>query len=151
MQLDGSVSSASEGIGRVRSRAELHQQLEVYLTQPERLFSAPVRAAAKESLDRAHAVANPGPLLTQQMTKLTDWLSRAEVPVPVALQSDNLTKVSVRRVAELGTFEQRSLELAPGSYIVVGTRPGYRDVRREITVTPGSAPAPVIIRCEEKI
>jgi len=82
---------------------------------------------------------------------LSEWLARAEEPVPVALQSDNLTQVSIRRVGELGTFEQRSLQLAPGSYIVVGTRPGYRDVRREITVAPGPAPAPLVIRCEEKI
>ena len=34
---------------------------------------------------------------------------------------------------------------------VVGTRPGFRDVRREITVVPGAAPAPVVIRCEDKI
>ena len=151
VQLDSTVTGASEGIARVQPRAELHQQLEVYLTQPERLFSAPVRVAAKESLQRAHAIQNPGPLLTQQMNKLSDWLAHAEVPVPIALQSDNVTKVSIRRVGELGSFESRSLELAPGSYIVLGTRPGYRDVRREITVMPGSAPAPVIIRCEEKI
>ena len=150
-QLDGTVTGASEGIARVRPRADLHQQLEVYLTQPERLFSAPVRSAAKDSLQRAHSIANPGPVLMQQMARLSEWVARAEEPVPVALQSDNLTQVSIRRVGELGTFEQRSLQLAPGSYIVVGTRTGYRDVRREITVAPGPAPAPLVIRCEEKI
>ena len=44
-----------------------------------------------------------------------------------------------------------TLELAPGSYTVVGTRPGYRDVRREINVVPGATLEPVVIRCEEKI
>lgn len=150
-QLDSTVSAATEGMARVRPRFELNQQLEIYLTQPERLFSAPVRSAAKDSLTRARSIPNPGPILLQQMSKLSDWLARAEVPVPVAFQSDNQTKVSIRRVAELGTFEQRSLELAPGSYTVVGTRPGYRDVRRELTVMPGAAQTPLVIRCEEKI
>ena len=150
VQLDNTVAAAAEGVARVRPRFELNQQLEIYLTQPERLFSAPVRSAAKDSLTRARSIPNPGPILTQQMSKLSDWLARAEVPVPVAFQSDNQTKVVIRRVAELGTFEQRSLELVPGSYTVVGTRPGYRDVRREITVLPGAAPT-LVIRCEEKI
>jgi tetratricopeptide (TPR) repeat protein len=151
VQLDNTVAAANEGLARARPRFELNQQLEIYITQPERLFSAPVRTAAKDSLARARSITNPGPVLVQQISKLTDWLARAEVPVPVAFQSDNQTKVSIRRVGELGSFEQRSMELAPGSYIVVGTRPGYRDVRREIMVKPGSAPDPLIIRCEEKI
>ena len=41
--------------------------------------------------------------------------------------------------------------LPPGNYTVVGTRPGYRDVRREINVVPGAALQPVVVRCEEKI
>jgi eukaryotic-like serine/threonine-protein kinase len=123
----------------------------LYLTQPERLFSQPVRAAARETLARANAIANPGALLKKQIATLSDWVARADVPVMVALQSDNLTQVTIYRVGELGAFAQRSLELAPGSYTVVGTRPGYRDVRRQINVAPGASPEPIVIRCEDRI
>lgn len=150
-QLDSTVASAGEGIARVKPRADLNEQLEMYLTQPERLFSVPVRNAARETLQRATAIAAAGPALQKQIATLSDWLSRADAPVHIALQSDNLTQVMIYRIGELGAFEQRSLELAPGSYTVVGTRPGYRDVRREITVVPGAIPPPVVIRCEEKI
>jgi hypothetical protein len=34
---------------------------------------------------------------------------------------------------------------------VVGTRDGYRDVRREVVLPPGAPPSPVIVRCEEPI
>jgi predicted MarR family transcription regulator len=70
----------------------LNEQLELYLTQPERLFSQPVRAAAHETLGRAKSIASPGPVLQSQIEKLSDWLSRADAPVPVALQSDNQTQ-----------------------------------------------------------
>ncbi len=150
-QLDSTVAFASEGIARTQPRAQLNEQLELYLTQPERLFSAPVRSAAHGTLERAQSIAAPGPTLKQQIATLRDWLARAEVPVQVAIRSDNLTQVTIYRVGALGAFEQRSLELAPGSYTVVGTRPGYRDVRREINVIPGTALEPVIVRCEEKI
>lgn len=151
LQLDSTVAFANEGVARTAPRAELNEQLEMYLTQPERLFSVPVRSAAREALQRAAAVTPAGPVLQRQTRTLTEWLSRADVPVHVALQSDNLTQIVIYRVGALGAFEQRSLELAPGSYTVVGTRPGYRDVRREINVVPGATLEPVVIRCEEKI
>ena len=151
LDLDSTVAAANDGVARAGPRAVLNEQLELYLTQPERLFSQSVRVAAKETLARAQNIANPGPILSRQVKTLADWVARADVPVPVALQSDNLTQVTIYRVGELGAFQQRSLELVPGSYTVVGTRPGYRDVRREISVMPGAAPDPVVIRCEDKI
>jgi hypothetical protein len=150
-ELDSTVAAAQEGIARVAPRATLNEQLELYLTQPERLFSQPVRAAARDTLARAASITSPGPVLQKQMSTLKDWVARADVPVPVALQSDNITLVTIYRVGQLGTFAERSLELVPGSYTVVGTRPGYRDVRREINVRPGGAPEPVVIRCEDRI
>jgi hypothetical protein len=151
VELDSTVAAAQEGVARVSPRAALNEQLELYLTQPERLFSQPVRASARDTLARAASISNPGPVLQKQMTTLKDWVARADVPVPVALQSDNLTQVTIYRVGELGMFGERSLELVPGSYTVVGTRPGYRDVRREINVRPGAAAQPVVIRCEDPI
>lgn len=151
LKLDSTVAFADEGMKRVAPRVELNQQLEMYLTQPERLFSIPVRASARETLQRAATIENPGPVLLQQIAKLTDWVSRSDAPVQIALQSDNATQVTIYRIGTLGAFEQRSLELVPGNYVVVGTRPGYRDVRREINVVPGVVPSPVVIRCEDKI
>jgi len=151
LELDSTIAAASEGAARASSRAALNEQLELYLTQPERLFSQSVRASAKQMIERAGAIEHPGPVLKKQIATLQQWLARADVPVPVALQSDNLTRVTIYRVGELGAFDRRSLELLPGSYIVVGTRPGYRDVRREIMVRPGGTPEPVVIRCEDPI
>jgi len=150
-ELDSTVAAAQEGIARVTPRTALNEQLELYLTQPERLFSQPVRAAARDTLARAGNISNPGPVLQKQLVTLKDWIARADVPVSVALQSDNVTQVTIYRVGQLGTFAERSLELVPGSYTVVGTRPGYRDVRREINVRPGAAAEPVVIRCEDRI
>jgi tetratricopeptide (TPR) repeat protein len=151
LELDSTVAAANDGVSRVQPRAALNEQLELYLTQPERLFSQSVRSAARDTLQSARAVGSPGPVLAKQISTLSDWLTRADVPVAVALQSDNQTQVTIYRVGTLGTFEQRSLELAPGTYTVVGTRPGYRDVRRQVDVVPGEQVGPIIIRCEEKI
>jgi eukaryotic-like serine/threonine-protein kinase len=151
LKLDGTVAAATEGVARVEPRARLHEEFELYLTQPERLFAPAVRQTARVSLDRARALPQQGPVLRSQVEKLEGWLKRAEAPVRVSLQSDNLTRVTIYRVGELGTFSERSLELVPGKYIVLGTRPGFRDVRREFALLPGEQPAPVVIRCEEPV
>ena len=78
-------------------------------------------------------------------------LQVAAKPVPVQLESDNLTEVTVFKVGRLGAFSSRTLELRPGAYIAVGSRPGYRDVRRNFRVGPGAEEAPVVVRCEEAI
>ncbi len=150
LQLDATVSSAQQGVERTSPRAALNDELQLYVTQPERLFSAPVRDTARATLVRARSVTPPGPVLEKQVATLDDWLRRATIPVQVALESDNLTKVTIYRVGEMGSFTTRAVELTPGKYTVVGTRPGYRDVRREIMVAPGEAQS-VVIRCEDRI
>ena len=89
--------------------------------------------------------------LSQQIAELRRIVEIASTPIRVALRSDNLTEVTIYKVGRLGTFEQRVLELRPGTYIVVGRRDGYRDVRRRLEVVPGREIEPLIVRCEEKI
>ena len=67
------------------------------------------------------------------------------------LLSDERTEVSVLRVGPLGRFREKALELRPGSYVVVGTRRGYRDARRTLVVAPGRSPEPLIVRCDEAL
>ena len=149
--LDSTVAAAQQGVERTRPRVALNDELQLYVTQPERLFSPPVRDSATGTLNRAKALTPAGPVLAKQIATLDEWLKRVSVPVQVALESDNQTRVTIYRVGELGPFTRKAVELTPGNYTVVGTRPGYRDVRREITVVPGTPPAPVVIRCEDKI
>ena len=73
------------------------------------------------------------------------------VPVNVALQSDGVTSVSLLRLGELGMCTNHTLNLTPGTYVAVGVRPGYRDVRQEFVVSiDGKAPV-VNVACNEAI
>jgi eukaryotic-like serine/threonine-protein kinase len=70
--------------------------------------------------------------------------------VPVSLVSDSVTQVAILSVGTFGSFERRDIQLKPGTYTVVGSRVGYRDVRREITVTPGEQQT-VSVSCYDPI
>jgi len=102
-------------------------------------------------LEEAARVEPAGPRHQAQIASLTKILAVAKVTVRVRLESDKRTEVVVYKVGRLGTFERHELDLRPGTYTVVGTRAGYRDVRKKLVVIAGEQPPPLVIRCTEKI
>jgi len=151
LALDPRLLPAQQGVERAEPRAQLAAEIEVYLTRPERLSSGEVRAAARAALQRARTVSPGGPVLAGQITQLERLITAAETPVRVALSSDNATDVTIYRIGRLGAFERKDMELLPGRYTIVGSRSGFRDVRREIVVRAGGMPDTIVIRCEEPI
>ena len=53
--------------------------------------------------------------------------------------------------ADLLAAIEGDIELRPGHYTVIGTREGYREVRHDITVSPGEQYLTVNIICSEPI
>ncbi|MCS6946554.1 MAG: tetratricopeptide repeat protein, partial [Steroidobacteraceae bacterium] len=151
LRSDPSIEFARAGRSRVAPRAELARRLQGLIDQPDRLASAEVRDAARRWLDEARSVAQPGPVLRSQIARLELLLPEFEKPVKLVLQSDNQTEVSILKVGALGSFMRQEVELLPGSYVVMGTRTGYRDVRHEIVVKPGAAAPTIDVRCIEPI
>ena len=97
------------------------------------------------------ALSPAGPKLQQQLTALRQIVAKASTWVTVQLESDELTEVVIYKVGRLGKFEQHAMELRPGTYTVVGSRRGYRDVRKQLVVAAEGKPEVLVIRCEEKI
>ena len=86
-----------------------------------------------------------------QIEQLGQLIELASKPIPVRLESDQITSVTLYRVGSLGAFASKELELRPGTYTVIGSRDGYRDVRRTFTVRPGRSLAPISVVCVEPI
>ena len=70
-------------------------------------------------------------------------------PVAVRLASDGITDVTVYPIGALGRFRSREIDVAPGTYTIVGSRAGYKDVRIELTVDPDKPPAQAFVACKE--
>lgn len=151
MALDPTIRFAQDGRLRAAARASLSQRLDAHLAHPDRLASDAVLEDAHTVLEEALAIDQRGPLLSRQMERMTTLIRTAETPIKVVLLSDDRTEILVFRVGRLGSFERHELELRPGTYTVVGTRDGYRDVRRTLEVSPGNDPVELTVRCEEKI
>lgn len=150
LALDPALVFAREGQERSAAMKLLHERIDRLIEQPARMASAGVYREAQGLLEQGRAQ-TPGPALDARLIQLERQMTLARTPVPVVLQSDNQTEVSLQRVDRLGRFDSRELMLRPGTYTLVGTRDGYRDVRRQFTVVAGEAPPPVVVRCEERI
>jgi serine/threonine protein kinase/tetratricopeptide (TPR) repeat protein len=148
---DPSVEFARAGRARTLPRAELARGLQGLIDRPERLAAAEVRAEAARLLAQARGIADAGLVLRSQVSRVEAQLPQYEKPVRVALESDGLTSIAIQRVGALGSFARQEVELKPGRYVVIGTRAGFRDVRREILVAPGRAPDAVQVRCVDPI
>jgi serine/threonine-protein kinase len=151
LAVDPHVTFALEGRERTAGRATLSDSLDFHARNVHRLPTEGVAREAEALLERARGVEAPGPRLRAQVAALEKALAEARTAVTVVIESDGLTEVTVTRVGRLGSLTRRALELRPGEYVATGTRRGYRDVRRRFTVSPGSTPPPVVVRCEEAL
>jgi len=151
LAIDPESAPALDGRKRTETRADLDEKLEFYLANPGRLSTANVFDDAASSLEDALETVPSGPRLESQIARLEALLKHASTPVAVVLESDASTEVMVYRVGRLGTFTRRELSLKPGTYTVVGSRSGYRDVRLQLVVTPGSRPKTLVVRCTESL
>lgn len=149
--LDPVIRLAGEGKDRTRMRADLSESVAYHLDHPDRLAAVEVLEEASHLLDRAVAIEPAGPRLSAQVEALDELLASMRDAVRVVLESDARTEVTIYQVGRLGTFSRHVLELRPGSYTVVGTRRGYRDVRHQLVISPGKEPDILVVRCAEKI
>jgi tetratricopeptide (TPR) repeat protein len=151
LKTDPSLTEASVRTVGVTVRANLDEQLKMALKDPLALSSPNAYNRAQRLVTDADSIKNPGPKLQQQVSELKRLLQQSTVAVNVELRSNNLTEVTLFRVAELGTFENTSLQLRPGRYIAAGTRLGFRDVRVEFTISGEPLDQPIWVSCEEAI
>jgi eukaryotic-like serine/threonine-protein kinase len=151
LRQDASLVWAQEGRARAGARLQLGESLQALIDHPDRLSNARVREQAASLLQTAEQLPTSGPVLRTQVARLTALLPVLDKPVHLSLVSDNRTQVTISSVGSFGSFARRDIELKPGHYTVIGTRDGYREVRREITVSPGEEYLTVNVSCSEPI
>ncbi|MDJ0905019.1 MAG: protein kinase [Woeseiaceae bacterium] len=151
LEIDPDLAFAQDGLQRARRMTALHEQLDEYIAKPDSLSAPGTMARATRLVVDITRMPEIGPRLGGQRDELSRLLKRAATPLTVKLVSDNVTDVSIYKVGKLGSFETHELELRPGTYVAVGSRAGYRDVRLEFRVAPEIDRQPVVVRCEEPI
>ncbi|MBE9520681.1 MAG: hypothetical protein IME97_06100, partial [Proteobacteria bacterium] len=151
LAIDPHFGFAETGRKIARQRFELDRQVQEIISRPDRLQESGPMQEAEMTLARLQSIEDPGPRLQTQINELSRLISTASKPAEVILRSDNETSVVIYRVGTIGQFLEKKVSLLPGTYTVVGSRPGFRDVRKTLKVQAGNNPITIDIRCEEPI
>lgn len=151
LRLDQNLLFATAGQVAAAKRAELDRSMSSAIDHPLRLQDEGQQSAAGSLLAYAQQVEPQGPRLRSQTEALDSLLKAARTPVAVIIESDNLTDITIYHVGRIGPVLSREIALKPGTYTVVGSRNGYRDVRKEIIIGADGNEYRYDIRCEEAI
>lgn len=151
LRQDHSLVFAQEGRERAADRLLLGESLRGLIDRPDRLSSPQAREQAAQLLQEAQEQPDPGPELRGQIARISALLPGIDKPVQLSLMSDNLTQVAIPSIGSFGSFTHREVQLRPGRYTVIGTREGYRDVHRDIIVSPGEENLTVNVSCDDPI
>ena len=152
LESDETLLFAQTGLERAEARAGLDAKLVNLIDNPTLLFGDSVLADARKLLESAAAESPRGPRLEGQIAKLGELVDVGVGADPrAARRRIELTTVTLYRVGTLGVFAAHDLELRPGTYTVIGSRDGYRDVRQTFTVRPGRNLTPISVVCVEPI
>lgn len=81
---------------------------------------------------------------------LVDRFTLYNTPIEVKILSDNATTVSLRPGTEIGSFHSKTLKILPGTYEIIGTRRGYKQVVHNLEVQPNSEAMEVEVECRAR-
>ncbi len=151
LKIDKNLQFAVHGKDHALEQIKLARRVGFFLDSPQVLESDSQLENAIDLLNELSLDKPPGPKLADRISELKSLVKIARTPVAIVIESDNLTQIAVYRVARLGRFSTRELELRPGTYTVVGTRDGYQDVRQQIVVKSDRQPVHITVKCKVAI
>jgi serine/threonine protein kinase len=138
-----SLEFAQTGLDYAKSRLALQERLQQFLSDPTLLQSDEGLAEASATLRQASRAKPTTDQMLHHIDILARLISTARIEIPVTINSDGTTEVTVRRHVALGKVTNKVVFLIPGRYTVVGQRLGYRDVREDLVLLAGE-PSPIL-------
>jgi tetratricopeptide (TPR) repeat protein len=147
--LDPNIIEIKKNLQIVNERINLALDLMLYISSVDKLYDDQLYNQAIATLNKAQGVQNKGPKLEKQINDLSKVLEFASIPLETIFISDGMTQITIYKLAEFGSFYEKTISLRPGKYTAIGTRSGYRDVILKFRVE--KVGQQFMIQCKEKI
>jgi tetratricopeptide (TPR) repeat protein len=151
LSIDGNIQFAVQGLERSQTRQQYSNHMQHLLNHASILTTDRGLKEAQQLLNEAEAHEAAGPLYRQQLSKLKESIHIYQTPVKLTITSDSATHVAVYKIGKLGVFQQKALSVRPGTYTIVGSRNGFKDVRYQLNVAPGADAVRINVVCREVI
>jgi len=151
LEIDQNVQFAARGKDRSFKQIQIEKRIKFFLDDPKVIESDSQLGNAVLLVLDVEEIEPKGPRLKARLKELTQLVETAQTPVKIAIESDNITEIAVYKIGKLGRFNVRELSLRAGTYTVVGSRDGYKDVRQKIVIRPGQGPLRISVKCKVEI
>ncbi len=151
LDYDPASQVAQDGLLHAQAQIEREDQLKRILLEAESYERNGEFEKALIVLREGRQMADPLGAITEKIEFLEEILAEQAKPQTVKIISDNLTNIQIYRVGNFEPSLELNIELRPGEYTVVGSRPMYRDVRHTLRIEVGENPEPIEVICKEKL
>ena len=151
LKIDSSLRRAKKEREIARTRVRLEKQMLGYLNEPLLLLNEKVYRKAETVLSKAKKERPRGAKLSKQISEMENVLILSRKPITVLIRSDGKTSVDLSRNGELGVFLEKSINLRPGEYTLVGRRRGYKECRKTFALQPGQSTKITKMICREEV
>ena len=152
------IIKAQSGFDRVKNIIEIKKNIELYLSNPQRLSENIIREEANNLLGLSEQIISNFYSLYQKTPKkfsnlkneLKKLISKMQIPVIVRFISDNKTTLIISRIGSFDPFNEKVINLRPGTYEIFGRKRGHKEKRLLINIT-SDFKKPIRIVCDERI
>ena len=149
--IDPNLEEVKDSLSRVESRILLEAEMTSIIARSDAYNDNKVLGQAQALLETAKSIERIGPKMEGSIQKLDSLIRIALIPVDVIFESDELTEVTIFKVDQMGTFQQKIVPLRPGIYTARGSRKGFKDETIRFRVGPNKQNQRVRIICNKKI
>ena len=130
---------------------KISNQLTKFNSSPERLSSTNIRNNLNTVLKTAKEIILVDEVKLISLIKKSDELFNLySVMVVLNITSNNKTFIDIQKTAQYRPFENESIKLYPGKYILIAKRKGMQSIRKEINLSPESKVVSVTAICENQ-
>ena len=145
--IDDNNADAKIGRARIEQYISIEEQMDRYISKPERLSSRDVMIEVLKFESRLNNLML-GPRMNEKFDKIKSLIEDLSMKYQIILFSDGKSEVSIKRAGSLGKFSEISIALRPGEYTFIAKRSGYKTVLKTILITNEES---LEIYCNEKI
>ena len=149
--IDANLEEVKESLSRVESRILLEAEMKSIIARSDAYNDNKVLGQAQALLETAKSIERIGPKMEESIQKLDSLIQIALIPIEVIFESDQFTEVTIFKVDQMGTFQQKIVSLRPGIYTARGSRKGFKDETIRFRVDPNKQNQRVKIICNKKI
>ena len=149
--IDPNIEEVKESLNRVESRILLDAEMTSIIARSDYYNDDKVFGQAQAILQTAKSIERIGPKMGALVEKLDSLIKIASIPMKVILESDELTEITIFKVAQIGSFQQKMVSLRPGIYTARGSRKGFMDETIRFRVEPNKQNQIFRIICSKKI